>query len=303
MVEKIACVVVTYNRKKLLRENLLALLKQTYSRFDILVIDNHSTDGTYTYIKDLLENERIIYINTGKNLGGAGGFQYGIKIALEKNYDYLWLMDDDSIPLHDSLSKLVDFAKKNPKFGFLCSKVIWKDHSMCKMNIPRTGLTSLLSPNEYDITTVPVIMGTFVSFFVSRRVIESVGLPIKEFFIWADDLEFSRRISKKHPCFYIGDSIVLHKCSSNVGANIVSDSYNRINRYFYAYRNETYLYKREGLKGYFHLVGRFPFHLMKVLVCAKNHKKERIGQLINGTIKGIKFNPKIEYPIDKRKKG
>ncbi|MCG4840937.1 hypothetical protein, partial [[Ruminococcus] torques] len=81
------------------------------------------------------------------------------------------------------------------------------------------GLTSLLSPNEYDVTTVPVIMGTFVSFFVSRRVIESVGLPIKEFFIWADDLEFSRRISKKHPCFYIGDSIVLHKCSSNVGAN------------------------------------------------------------------------------------
>ncbi|MCG4650613.1 glycosyltransferase, partial [Bifidobacterium longum] len=75
MVEKIACVVVTYNRKKLLRENLLALLKQTYSRFDILVIDNHSTDGTYKYIKDLLENERIIYINTGKNLGGAGGFQ------------------------------------------------------------------------------------------------------------------------------------------------------------------------------------------------------------------------------------
>lgn len=42
---------------------------------------------------------------------------------------------------------------------------------------------------------------------------------------------------------------------------------------------------------------------MKVLFCAKNHKKERIGQIINGTIKGINFNPQIEYPIDKRKKG
>lgn len=296
MVEKIACVVVTYNRKKLLRENLLALLKQTYSRFDILVIDNHSTDGTYTYIKDLLENERIIYINTGENLGGAGGFQYGIKIALEKNYDYLWLMDDDSIPLHNSLSKLVDFAKKNPKFGFLCSKVIWKDNTLCKMNIPRKGLTTLISNADINKNGVPVLMGTFVSFFVSKKVIEKVGLPIKEFFIWSDDLEFSRRISKKYPSFYIGSSVILHKCKSNNGANVVSDSYNRISRYFYAYRNETYLYKKEGMRGYIHLIGRLPYHMLRVLFFAKSHKKNRLKQIVKGTFKGIMFNPQVEYP-------
>ena len=294
MINNIGCIVVTYNRKELLKQNLDALLNQSYNKFDILIIDNNSNDGTFSYIKNYLNLERISYINTNKNLGGAGGFQYGIKIALEKKYDYLWLMDDDSIPLKDSLLKLIDFAEKNPNYGFLCSRVIWKDGSLCKMNIPRTGLTTPLNTSDVD-NKVPVLMGTFVSFFVSKKVIEKVGLPIKEFFIWADDLEFSRRITKNYPSYYIGNSVVLHKCASNNGADIVSDSYSRINRYFYAYRNETYLYKKEGVKGYFHLIGRFPYHILRVLFLSKDHKKDRLKQIIKGTFNGIVFNPKIEY--------
>lgn len=70
----VAAIVVTYNRKILLRENLQALCKQSYEKLDILIIDNASTDGTYEYIKDLLNDARILYFNTGANLGGAGGF-------------------------------------------------------------------------------------------------------------------------------------------------------------------------------------------------------------------------------------
>lgn len=295
MVEEIACVVVTYNRKKLLRQNIIALLKQTYSKFDILIVDNHSTDGTYTYVKDLLANKRITYINTGKNLGGAGGFQYGIKIGVKKNYKYLWLMDDDSIPKPNALRSLVDFKKEHPKFGFLCSKVIWKDGTMCKMNIPRKGLNDPIGDNEINSSKLKVTMATFVSFFLPTDIIRKVGLPIKEFFIWADDLEYSRRISKKFTCYYIGNSVILHKCSSNNGADVAYDSFKRISRYFYAYRNETYLYKREGYKGIQHLILRFPYHVAKVLFFAKDHKIYRIKQIVNGTYKGIAFNPRIEF--------
>lgn len=64
MINNIACIVVTYNRKELLKQNLDALLNQSYNKFDILIIDNNSNDGTFNYIKKYLNLERISYINT-----------------------------------------------------------------------------------------------------------------------------------------------------------------------------------------------------------------------------------------------
>ena len=86
--KKVAAIVVTYNRKELLRECLQALLAQTISNLDILLIDNASTDGTKEYIADIVEaNPSICYMNTGSNLGGAGGFHYGLKKAYEMGYE------------------------------------------------------------------------------------------------------------------------------------------------------------------------------------------------------------------------
>ena len=56
---KICAIVVTYNRKILLKQSLQALLDQTVTDFDILVVDNASTDNTREYIDDLLQEERI----------------------------------------------------------------------------------------------------------------------------------------------------------------------------------------------------------------------------------------------------
>ena len=78
--KKCAVVVVTYNRAQLLRENLEALLQQTFSDFDILLIDNASTDGTVDVVRSF-SDPRIRYFNTGKNVGGAGGFAIGMEKA------------------------------------------------------------------------------------------------------------------------------------------------------------------------------------------------------------------------------
>lgn len=80
-------VIVTYNRKKLLEENIRALLNQTFERHDILIIDNNSNDGTGEMVSTV-HDERIKYYNTGENLGGAGGFAFGLKKAIELGYQY-----------------------------------------------------------------------------------------------------------------------------------------------------------------------------------------------------------------------
>jgi len=135
--EKIAVVVVSHNRKKLLGECLDSLLKQTYPLDAIYIIDNCSTDGTCEYLMDkdfvsltvpavagpletvkiiplpLFSNKKveICYIRMEENTGGAGGFHEGVKRCHQTGYDWLWLMDDDLVVCDDSLRTLVE--KKN----------------------------------------------------------------------------------------------------------------------------------------------------------------------------------------------
>ena len=110
--KKVIAVIVTYNRKELLKESINALLKQNYKNLRILIIDNNSTDGTKEHISEELKNENVIYENTGENLGGAGGFNYGMKLAANMDCDYVWIMDDDCIVHKDSLQELVNSAEK-----------------------------------------------------------------------------------------------------------------------------------------------------------------------------------------------
>lgn len=286
----ICAVVVTYNRKEILCECIEALLAQTYKEFDILVVDNHSTDGT----KEAVEKYAAVlnYTDTGNNLGGAGGFQYGIRQATNLKYDYIWLMDDDCIASPEALSKFIDMAN-DIEFGFLASKVLWTDGSLCTMNIQRQGLTAKLS--SFEESKVPVSMSTFVSLFIPTRVVAKVGLPIKEFVIWTDDLEYTRRISRQYPCYVVPESVVVHKTKNNTGANIAVDSEDRIERYMYAYRNEVYLYRREGIKGILHILARTPLHVWRVLWRSESKKGYRIKVILSGTISGFVFKPEVEF--------
>ena len=295
MPNKIVAVVVTYNRKDLLIECLEHLLNQTFNTFDILIIDNHSTDQTKDAIEDYLYNPRIIYKDTGSNLGGAGGFQYGIKEAYNLKYDYVWLMDDDSLSKPEALQKLVEAYDELDHPGFLSSKVLWTDGELCKINIQRSSLTKNII--EFNEKYIPAAIASFVSLYVSMDVIKDVGLPIKEFFIWTDDWEYTRRISLKYKCYVVTDSEVIHKTKSNTGANIAIDSEDRIERYRYAYRNEMYLYKREGIKGIMHVLARTPVHIARVLHYSKKRKKYRIGIILKSTLDGIRFKPDIEFTV------
>ena len=118
-----------------------------------------------------------------------------------------------------------------------------------------------------------------------------VGLPIKEFFIWADDLEYTRRISRQYPCFVVPGSVTVHKCATNNGGNISTDAPERIARYRLAYRNEVYVYRREGFRGFVRLLLRTPLHILRVLTKSKGQKGKRIRVILGGHA-GISFLPR-----------
>ncbi|MGC9214034.1 glycosyltransferase family 2 protein [Athalassotoga sp.] len=190
---KIAAVVVTYNRINWLKKNIDALLFQTRIPDEIIVVDNASTDGTYDFLKNL---SKVKFKSLEENIGGAGGFACGLKCAIDGGADWVWMMDDDAIPYKNALESL-EYAilkNQNSNIGVFLSKLTDED------NAKSSNKTS------YALT------GTFVGFAVKKEVVEKVGLPDSEFFIYADDYDYSMRIKKAgFKMIRVHSSLIAHK--------------------------------------------------------------------------------------------
>ena len=292
--DKVCAVVVTYNRLNLLKKTIDALKAQSYVPLDILVVNNGSTDDTLLWLNTV----DSIQIITQENSGGAGGFSTGIKYATESGlYNYVWIMDDDVIPNSNALENLLSvYHGIGTTIGFVCSRVL----SECgdAMNMPQIDLRQ--QQNSYpdwavhlDKGLVKVVSATFVSVLFSCTVAREVGLPIKEFFIWGDDTEYTLRISKIYPCYLVGNSIVKHLRKSSSDLSLEKETNpNRIRMYSYSYRNILYLSR----KGYFPRKDAFICYLscMKTILSLVFHFQFNKAFIVFiAALKSLFFNPII----------
>lgn len=298
--KRVAAIVVTYNRKDLLLECIDHLRKQDLGAYnnnyslDIMICDNASTDGTAEALAPLIKERAIRYFDIGANLGGAGGFNYGMKQAALNGYDYLWVMDDDCMTHDNSLQGLLwAIDEVGDNFGFLSSVTRWTDGSICRANIQQHPWARNIT--DFSLPLQPCTYATFVSLLVPATIVFKEGLPIKEFFIWSDDWEFTRRLSLKYPCYVVGKSTVTHASKSNGSGAIATVSPDRLDNYRRLYRNDVYVYRKEGLKGYVYLAARALLHIGKVITLSKGNRMTKIGIILSSSIEGIKFNPPVEY--------
>lgn len=268
----ICSITVTYNRRELLRKNICLLLKQTVQLSKIYIIDNCSTDGTYEYIKDLIDNNaKIKYIRLNENLGGSGGFYEGIKHACGEKHNFLWGMDDDAFPETNALEELITAYKEIDK-----ECCLW---SNCHKEM-------------FDNNIKKVSYWMFVGFFMPISIVEKVGLPRKDFFIYHDDTEYSYRIIKKGFDIYkIKKSIIDHKDMSNrdvynkniLGLNIQLAKMDDW-RIYYLIRNGILRYKCNDVNKYKHIFIEEPKRLIKI--CLINRSQFKIG--FKGYLDGIR---------------
>ena len=246
--KKVIAVVVTYNRKAMLEKCIDALKKQTYKDMSILVVDNASTDGTAEYLESI-ESDKIAYVNTGSNLGGAGGFYVGVKEAYERDAQWVWLMDDDVIPYTNALEELINATRVvRGKASFFASAVLSMDGQA--MNTPGIDLRVKNGyPYWYeylDHGIIKINAATFVSIMVKRDAIARCGYPCKDFFIWGDDSEYTKRLYRHYAnAYFVGKSKVIHMREGAAALSIYSETNpNRVKMYFYMVRN-TLTYTKE----------------------------------------------------------
>ena len=190
----ICIVVVTWNRLEMLKACVAAAEKNAATA-DILVVDNASTDGTGEW---LTSQSGINVLSLTENAGGAGGFAAGMKWAYDRGYGWMWIMDDDVVPLEGALDVL---AANKCRADVIQGAKYEADGSECVFEgllDPRT-----MRRKRIPVSAVPIEgfascnVATFEGLFVSRRAVEAIGYPDASFFYGLDDLFYGYRASEK----------------------------------------------------------------------------------------------------------
>ena len=294
---KISAVVVTHNRLQLLEQVLQALKTQNFLLNEIIVVNNCSTDGT----NEWLENQTGIVNIHQPNTGGSGGFYTGIELATRRGCDYIWVMDDDTICEAETLTTLVlKLAMVQSSIGFIGSKCVWVDGKPHYMNIPdiKPSFNKTIPFNSYDEYHILLTeSSSFVSLLINAEAVRKVGLPYKEFFIWGDDQEYTRRITKAgYLGLYCMDSIVLHKTPVNYFPDFYTDNVKNLWKHKYGFRNEFFMMKKN--KGVFYFFFWLPLKVgytsLKIIHLRKANRILFIKTLLNSAWKSIFFNPEID---------
>jgi GT2 family glycosyltransferase len=210
----VAAVVLTHDRRELLAECLSAVLAQTHPVARVHVVDNASADGTHEHLRarGLLDDPRVAYERLERNVGGAGGFSHGVEVAREDDVDWIWLMDDDAEPRRDCLQRLLAApAATEPETVALCSRVERPDGGLQALHRGfLDGRPRALAPERY-VGTPSVGFATFVGLLVRNDAARALEPPRAEFFLWADDYEYSLRLRRRGEIRLVGASVIVHK--------------------------------------------------------------------------------------------
>lgn len=110
----VGIIILNWNRRDLTKNCLSSLAGQTYKDFLTIVVDNGSTDGSTEW----LQNQEVILIKNGRNLGFARAINQGTAKALDEDCDYIVSLNNDAVPDKDWLEKLVGYMERHPEIGF-----------------------------------------------------------------------------------------------------------------------------------------------------------------------------------------
>ncbi len=282
--QRVHAVVVTYNRTGLLMECMDAILAQSYPVEKLIIIDNHSTDGTGDTLteKGYRANPVVDYHYLDENTGGAGGFHEGMKIAREYQPDWVWIMDDDTIPEKTCLEELIKASETvEGDVSFFASAIRGMQGEA--MNVPKIARKQFSTYTDWyqylEQGMAQVVKATFVSLMFNIKAINKCGLPWAPFFIWGDDSEYTQRVIRDFgPAYMVGSSHAVHKRVGSDELSIVTETNkNRVRMYFYYYRNNLIgFWEYESALYRFLCLGKLGYDAVRVLFKGK-YKGKKIG--------------------------
>ena len=227
--EKICAVIVTFNNADMLANLLDDLRIQSRLPDEIIVIDNASQDHTDKMIRSNYPD--VTYIKLRENMGSAGGYHEGIKLAA-KTSDFIYTLDDDVRMNPDTLSEII-------KSFFLLEK-----------SLPsRIGAVRSVGERHSEVVPTKLDICPWRGTLFKTSIVREMGLPSLDYFIYGEDMEYSLQLAKRGYCFYWIPASICQERHRDQDGKTHAEIFGKRNvryqdpfRLYYAFRNEIFIY-------------------------------------------------------------
>lgn len=295
----VTAVVLTYNRRDLVQQCLQALLAQSRPVDRIIVVDNASTDDTAEVLAGFV-SDRLAVRRLPENVGAAGGFHEAMRLGHVSGADFVWVMDDDVIPAPDALSELLRALDLLDGQGIAAPFVVSCAHDPNGVltNVPEVDRrTNALAyenwPHLLEHGLMPVTRSTFVSALFRRETLERHGLPIAAMFIWGEDTEYTRRVTRDTPGYLVSRSRVEHVRAVPGTPDIRTEqNATRIGWHRFHVRNSIYVERRYAGRRKALNYARLKCRLALGLLLRGEPRKALM--VAEGIVRGFTFNPDVQ---------
>jgi GT2 family glycosyltransferase len=286
--QRVAAIIVTYNRCDDLQKAIAAQFSQTYKPEHIFVINNNSNDHTEAYLQTIKSNQTTEFTsyNLPINIGGAGGFHIGLKEALKLDLDRFWLIDDDGIVSNDALEKLILASNGDKKTYASVATSLTNPNKLCWPKCRKKAYLADLNEIEYSN------FAPFLGFFIHRQIIEQIGLPNPDYFISGDDYEYSLRLKKINEAIYwVKSSLIQHPEPIRLELSIFGVKFRHLKllpwRHFYDTRNRIWTARKHATSlGKFLTIISILIHTL-ISAAVESNKIKIIGARIKGIHHGL----------------
>lgn len=243
--------------------------KLEYDNQQIVVIDNGSPDGSETRIKRAISG--ITVIQTGGNLGYAGGNNVGFRFAIERESDYVLVLNNDTLVAPTMLRELVTVAEENPSVAMVSPVVlagskgdriwyagtVWDER---KLEFRRQGDGQTLITASLGAAPYPTLSVAGCGFLITTKVLEKLGGFDEDFFLYWEEMDLSWRVrSASYDILVVPRAQMWHAVGSTFRA--LGDE-GRIVAAYYKTRNRL-LWASKHLNGMRRL--RFMLHTVRLL--------------------------------------
>ena len=230
---KVAVVVLNWNGWQDTIECLESLLKLSYPSYQVIVVDNGSSDGSVEKIRVWVKEKcpSLALIETKKNLGYAGGNNIGIRYALVRgDFDYVWVLNNDTVVHPDALTHLVRRMKEKPDAG-MCGSTILYHHDPKKVWAQGAVYNKWYAEGRHlnsDKIFDPKRMAKYqelerrmdyvvgASMLVSLPFLRDIGLMCEDYFLFFEELDWAMRARGKYRLALAPESIVYHKVGVSI---------------------------------------------------------------------------------------
>ena len=236
----ISVIVLNYNGLRFLEPCLSSLFCQTFKDFEIILVDNGSSDGSSDYVRQHFPS--VVLVETGKNLGFAGGTNAGITIA---QGEFILTLNNDTITDIHFLEELHKPMLRDPEIGMCASKMLFPDGRIYSTGISifRSGAAmdrGIFEPDNGKYDSKEEVFGPCAGAALYRRsMLDTIGLFDEDFFLYMEDVDlaFRARLSG-WKCRYIPAARVIHIHGGTAGVNSeISVYYGNRNLIWYTIKN------------------------------------------------------------------